>query len=380
MGSFAIVMALLVMVLLLGVISLARGASAVQPAAEWTDPSPHQVRFVTVAPDVQLEVLDWGGSGGALVLLAGSGWSAHVFDELAPKLRDSGHVYAITRRGYGASSRPASGYDDQRLADDVLAVLDALTLEAPVLIGHSMAGGEMTTVGRQHPARVGGLVYLDALADPRDPPSSDPAWRALNEKLPPPAVAPCPEDRTSFAAFTKSFACQQGLQVPEAALRSGFDSRPDGSVGRFTTPRAIHEAIGAGHVRRDYAGIRVPVLAIVDLPRTTFDDLPAAEQPRTAADRQALTSFAEATRVWIRRWEGQLRRHVADARIVEMIGAGHYPFFTRQDDVLAEMRTFLKQVRARPGPRPSAAALERGSAAWTDASPHRRGPPVIWDI
>src|SRR4051812_45574630 len=34
-------------------------APSVRP---WTDPSPHQVRRVTVARDVQLEVLDWGGS------------------------------------------------------------------------------------------------------------------------------------------------------------------------------------------------------------------------------------------------------------------------------------------------------------------------------
>jgi non-heme chloroperoxidase len=371
-ASFALVMALLVMLLLLGVLSLAAGASAGRTPTAWTDPSPHKVRMVDVAPGVTVEVLDWGGEGRAVVLLAGAGWSAHVFDELAPKLRDSGHVYAITRRGYGASSRPTSGYDDQRLADDVLAVIEALPLERPVLIGHSMAGGEMTTVARQHSDRVGGLVYLDALADPRDAPSSDPAWRALNEKLPPPVVAPCPEDHTSFAAFTKSFACQQGLVVPEAALRSGFESSADGRVGRFTTPRAIHEAIGNGHIRRDYAGIRVPVLAIVDLPRTTFDDLPAAEQPRTAADRQALSAFAEATRVWIRRWEGQLRRQVADARIVEVIGAGHYPFLTRQDEVLAETRRFLQHVHSRSGAqRPAAGALERGTPEWTDPSPHR---------
>ena len=42
-----------------------------------------EVRFVTVEDDVRLELLDWGGSGQPVVLLAGSGNSAHVFDDFA---------------------------------------------------------------------------------------------------------------------------------------------------------------------------------------------------------------------------------------------------------------------------------------------------------
>ena len=98
------------------------------------------VQFVTVDLNVKLEVLDWGGSGRPVVLLAGLGNTADVFDEFAPKLTGEYHVYGITRRGFGASSAPASGYSADRLGDDVLAVLDALKLERPVLVGHSIAG------------------------------------------------------------------------------------------------------------------------------------------------------------------------------------------------------------------------------------------------
>jgi pimeloyl-ACP methyl ester carboxylesterase len=49
-----------------------------------------------------------------MVLLAGSGVTAHIYDDLAPKLTEMGHVYGITRRGFGGSDRPASGYDDGR--------------------------------------------------------------------------------------------------------------------------------------------------------------------------------------------------------------------------------------------------------------------------
>jgi non-heme chloroperoxidase len=61
---------------------------------------PHRVHLVTVAEGVNLEVLDWGGTGRSVVLLAGSGNTAHVFDEFAPKLTDCCHVYGFTRRGF----------------------------------------------------------------------------------------------------------------------------------------------------------------------------------------------------------------------------------------------------------------------------------------
>jgi hypothetical protein len=77
---------------------------------EWKDVSVHTTQFVTVDGDVQLEVLDWGGSGRQMLLRAGLGNTAHIFDPLASKLNKSFHVYGLTRRGFGASGAPSSGY------------------------------------------------------------------------------------------------------------------------------------------------------------------------------------------------------------------------------------------------------------------------------
>src|SRR5580704_2030676 len=102
---------------ILFVFLLATGSA--QDLTSWSDSSKHRVQFVTLEDSVQLEVLDWGGAGQPLMLLAGSGNTAHVFDGFAEKLTGNYHVYGITRRGYGASSYPESGYGDKRLADDV---------------------------------------------------------------------------------------------------------------------------------------------------------------------------------------------------------------------------------------------------------------------
>jgi hypothetical protein len=109
---------LLIRLFILGLaLSTAGGA---QESSSWHDPSRHKVQFVTVEDGVRLEVLDWGGKGRPFVLLAGLGMTAHVVDGFAEKLTDSYHVYGITRRGYGASSRPESGYTLVRTTRPVL--------------------------------------------------------------------------------------------------------------------------------------------------------------------------------------------------------------------------------------------------------------------
>ena len=119
-----------------------------QKSGSWEDPSNHRVQFVTVEDGVELEVLDWGGTGRPVVLLAGYN-TAHLFDDFAEKLAETSHVYGITRRGCGASSRPDSGYTAQRSADDVLRVLDSLKLTAPVLVGPLLRRAGSQYSGRQ---------------------------------------------------------------------------------------------------------------------------------------------------------------------------------------------------------------------------------------
>ena len=127
------------------------------------DTSGHKVSFVTVEPDVQLEVLDWGGTGETLVLLTGLGDNAHVYDQFAYQFTDRFHVIGITRRGFGRSSQPAHGYDLDTRARDDIAVLDKLNIRQAVFVGHSVAGTELSKLGAAYPDRVKKLVYLDAL-------------------------------------------------------------------------------------------------------------------------------------------------------------------------------------------------------------------------
>ena len=127
-----------------------------QHSTESASATPYVTRFVSVDKNVRLEVLDWGGTGRPIVLLAGGGNTAHVFDDFAPKLQalTHDHVYAITRRGFGASGYEAISDPANRLGEDVLAVIESLKLKRPILVGHSIAGAEISWVANNQPDRL----------------------------------------------------------------------------------------------------------------------------------------------------------------------------------------------------------------------------------
>ncbi len=312
-------------------------------AKAWRDASPHKVQFVAVEPGVQLEVLDWGGSGRPLVLLAGAGCTAHIYDDFAPRLKRYAHVYGITRRGVGASSRPGRirDYKEERLAEDVVQVMGALHLTTPLLIGHSMAGGELTQVGALHSDLVGGLVYLDAASDPGDFPASDPAYMTLFRKLPEPMRQPPPTtdaDLKSVAAY-REWQRRTGEAVfPEGELLNTRRIQADGSIGDYTITPGVWDALGKGAMKRDYSHIAVPVLAMFPSKGKS------RYEPKNDGEREAIDAFDAATQAFIRRWKTNLQKAPGSVRIVDVPGANHYIFLSNPDDVLREVRSFLRSL------------------------------------
>lgn len=97
-------------------------------------------RELTVeASGCRLFVQDWGGDGPPLLLLHGGGADVSTWDGLAPLLARDFRVVAYDARGHGQSEVPASG-GRASLLEDVDAVIAALELDRPLLVGHSMGG------------------------------------------------------------------------------------------------------------------------------------------------------------------------------------------------------------------------------------------------
>lgn len=318
--------------------SSARDAIASE-AASWRDASPHHILFVTVDNGVKLEVLDWGGSGRAVVLLAGY-QTAHEYDNIAPKLSAFCHVYGITRRGFGASSRPDSGYTAQRSAEDVLKVLDALKLNRPVLAGHSFGGEDLFTIGPEHPTLVAGLVFLDSADDPTLPFSAYGVADVDSKRLPASMTPESQPDQSSFQAFREWQLKAHGVMMPEAELRQRYPVNPDGNMGEDSTPKWVRDAIFAGIQKPRYSSLHVPVLAILAVP------LPLDEQfkkypPRTADERAAMEQKYALGEAFTRRTVQDLKAGDPKAQIVTLPGASTYVFLSNENDTVHQMHLFV---------------------------------------
>lgn len=311
-----------------------------QQIVPWHDPSPHKIDFVTVDTNVRLEVLDWGGSGRSIVLLPGGGDTAHVFDEFAPKLAAGYHVYAITRRGFGASSVPEAGYDADRLGDNVLAVLDTLKLARPVLVGHSLGGEELSSVGTRYPKRILGLIYLEAgyqyAFDNGRGGSLDELQKAANPRPPPPE--PDPRDLASFTALQSWFTRTYGITPPEAEFLQVWESTPDGRVSkRRNTPM---EAIMKG--MKKYNNILAPALAVFAAPH---DQGPWIKNHPDRAVREAAAARSAEEAVLVEKQAKAFENGVPGSLVVRLRGAHHYVFVSNESDVLREMNAFVARLR-----------------------------------
>jgi non-heme chloroperoxidase len=309
-----------------------------QGSAVWKDPSPHITRFVSVDKDVRLEVLDWGGSGRPIVLLAGGGNTAHVFDGFAPKLTAYYHVYGITRRGFGTSGYSATDDPAGRLGDDVVAVIDALKLNRPILAGHSLAGAELSSVASGHPGRVAGLVYLDAAysyAFDNGRGSNIMEIQKLQGPQPPP---PGDADLASFNALQKYYERVNGFQFPEAELRLQRESTPAGRVGkgRSLPGGALFMPLMMG--TKKYTEIPAPALIIFANPHSqgawVDNNTDPSVQTAAKAYSTALVALTE-------RQEKAVENGVPTAHVITLPGANHYVFLSNEADVLREMRAFL---------------------------------------
>jgi non-heme chloroperoxidase len=312
----------------------------VRPTKEthWHDDPRHTTQFIPVDKDVKVEVLDWGGSGRPLVLLTGLGNSAHIFDQFAPKLAANYHVYGISRRGYGASSSPESGYEADRLGDDVLAVIDALKLNRPILAGHSIAGEELSSIGSRHPEKLSGLIYLDAGYSYALYDSARGDFRIdLNdferklEQLEPGQRPRDPKQlvhdllETSLPAFEK--------QLREMQKNISDAPPPPASAG--PPPRPLFAGVAINLGEQKYTDIRVPLLAVFALPHSTS---PAVrDDPKKLAEYEAREEeFVGA--------QAKAFERLPNAKVVRLPFASHYVFFSNEADVLREMNAFIRSV------------------------------------
>jgi non-heme chloroperoxidase len=310
--------------------------TSTSPGQAKSDRSTYTVSFVTIAPDVRLEVLDWGGTGRPVILLSGLGDDAHVYDEFAPHLTAHNHVYGITRKGFGASGKPvpANGnYTADHLGDDVLSVMDALKLDHPVLIGHSIAGEELSSIGSRYPKRVAGLIYLEAGMGYAYYAQGN-GWITIDmldlrkriDQLENGAM----QDEKQF--FGDLMASTSQFQNDLQQFAKEMANAPPQTSPLPPRPPII-EAIQFG--AQKYTTIPVPILAIFAVPHR-FHGVSASDP----ASKIAMEADLSRTTAQANAFEAG----VPSAHVVRLPNADHYVFKSNEAEVLKEIDSFLAQL------------------------------------
>jgi pimeloyl-ACP methyl ester carboxylesterase len=283
---------------------------------------------------VTLHFVDWGGHGPDLVLLTGLDDSARIFDEIAVLLSRNHRVIGVTRRGFCASGAISEGYDADTLAGDVIGFMKAAGITRADLVGHSMAGLELTRIAASHPELVRRLVYLDAATDKspiinlvqkdpagnRDPPSSASA------------------SFTDLTAWTQQLLKSKSPAI-EANLRQCFVSKSGRLVAR--TPPQVDAAVLSTLAtdRPDYSRIRAPALAI-------YSDTREADQMPPGASsglRAATNAFSrDVMEPWHRLEKARFQIEIPCGRVIQAVGVRHYFFLEQPQQTATWIDAFLR--------------------------------------
>lgn len=293
-------------------------------------------RFIDAAPGVRLEALDSGGDGPPLIFLAGAFATAHVFDTFAPRFISAFRVIAITRRGFGASSRSTIGYSADTLAADIIAVLDSLGIQRAAFVAHSFGGAELSFLATRYPHRVARLIYLDGAFDF---PSlyAFPGWWNARPQPPPmkSADSSSPEAVAAYAARV----LRLPLPVTDIKAKMQFDS--GGRLVEAHDYSSLQPLMVNGVAPLGPGVLNAPVLAIYAEPRgpdelfSNLTELAPAEQEKG----RRYWPIWQAAMVAQRKRFAEFAPH---ARIVLVPGAHHFVYLSHPDKVEKDIRSFLR--------------------------------------
>src|SRR5580698_9635047 len=202
------------------------------------------------------------GTGSPVVLVHGYALNGHSWEKQEAALLAAGHrVITYDRRGFGASSRPSTGYDFDTLAADLHALLSTLDLSAVVLAGFAMGTGEVARYLAVHGSgRVTAAVLvaplLPFLLKTRDNPGG--IDRSVFDRITARIAADRPAAMKDFMDRSYNIDHLGGGRVSDQAWQNSFYAAI--STSAHAALRCVTACLE--DFRGDLATISIPVLVI----------------------------------------------------------------------------------------------------------------------
>ena len=223
------------------------------------------------AGDVRLHAVI-GGNGPPLLLIHGWPQTWYAWRMLMPELARDFEVIAVDQRGIGLSDKPKDGYDTATLANDVVALMDALGHRRFALYGTDTGMPIAYAVAADHPERVERLVVSEAPlpgASP-SPPLFLPAqlnarlWHLTFNQLPPDVNEALVRGREDIFFGSELAASAGTKKLPDETVKYYVDTLaadPEALRGSFEFYRAI-PTTSTQNAERKNRRLKMPVLAI----------------------------------------------------------------------------------------------------------------------
>ncbi len=295
----------------------------------------YKTTFVSGSTNNKIEIIDFGGTGQPILFLSGLGNSAHVFVDFAPKFCDKFHVYAMTRRGFGASEQTTNGYGIDTLSKDILAVTKAMNFGKVILIGHSIAGDEITKFASTYPDKVDKIIYLDAAHDRVD------IMKIFSNMPQLPQQNPTKEDSSSLVNLKKFVTKTMGVAMPDEELKatSVFDMK--GKYISDVTSNDVNMKIVSGVKHPNYKNINCPALAIYARPITASEMFRSYNSLDSLNRKRADTCFI-LSKNWVNQQIDLFKKEVKNGVVKEINNANHYIFISHPAETENFIREFLK--------------------------------------
>ena len=261
-------------------------------------------RLAVLRGGLELPYAEQGDPDGVPVVLLHA-WvdSRRCFDRVMAVLPGAIHAFAFDQRWHGDAPKPAEGYELRDFADDAGAFMDAVGLDAAVLIGASSGGYVAQRFAVDNPGRTLGLALVGSP-------------RSLRGPRPPFADVLATLDDPIDAAFAREFSegmvarevpealmatlCEENLKVPARVWRDAFEgllaADPPLDTGRISAPtRIVWGARDSLLPRGDQEAMatEIPGARLVVYP--DVGHLPVLEAPeRVAADITSLCQVVAA--------------------------------------------------------------------------------------
>jgi pimeloyl-ACP methyl ester carboxylesterase len=210
----------------------------------------HRIKSVELPNGINIEYVEQGERSGVPVLfLHGVTDSWRSFEPVLPYLPASIHPYALSQRGHGDSTSPASGYSFRDFASDVAAFMDALNIKGAVIVGHSMGSYVAQRFAMDHPGRTLGLVLIGSFATIRGNAGVDEFWDACIKNISDPvdpSIARDFQQSTLAQPVPPGFfemVVAESMKVKAHVWRATFEefrvADYSGELGKIKTPTLI---------------------------------------------------------------------------------------------------------------------------------------------